>query len=81
MTGAHIPMLFTQEVAPVLGEVYMVSDATLKAIDDFAGVPFLFTRQRVDVISNGFIYQCWAHIVRGKPVGSPVHLDNGLYNW
>lgn len=48
---------------PVIGELYMVDDATMDRLDHVEGHPDFYKREKIKVYdSNGNEVECWAYI-------------------
>jgi len=76
MTCNSIPYLSDEtKIAPVSGELYLVKEVTLKALDFLEGHPTFYQRKLITVIANGIEVSAWCYICnkyQGEKMGKIV---------
>ena len=63
------PAMLNQGEQAVVGEVYAMDDATLKALDVLEGTPHLYVREQIE-LQNGtlaWVYFLLPHLAKGLP--------------
>jgi gamma-glutamylaminecyclotransferase len=67
--GPYPGMAFDESGGAVRGELFAVSDCCVGELDDFEGVPDLFTRERIELADGT---TAWAYLyARRIPEGTP----------
>ena len=64
----------------VMGELYLVDDATLKMLDELEEEGFLYFRRKTVVYTQDFTIEAYVYVYANKVI-NPLYLGDGVYSW
>tara|TARA_R110000751_G_scaffold10671_6_gene38666 strand:+ start:2846 stop:3217 length:372 start_codon:yes stop_codon:yes gene_type:complete len=74
----YFPGVIKNEVAPIFGEIYLVDEDTMQALDRLEGNGSFYNRQ---LIWLGGIFTAWMYFLVTRPEGGKMSPVNGRFVW